>query len=247
MPLSSILSRLLLAGIFAFPLPTNSPWDKPADQWNLADTYKILEDSPWSPTKVSLETKYTQRHTDALTSVVTDSPTNPQNTANVRGVELSRTKITPAFQVKWWSSKTIRMAELRMWALKSSGNSAIPAPRVEDLSDYVIAFEGDEPLRIFRDAKEDLHDTVFLELDNGFTLDLASVQFVDGADSQPLRTEFHFPRQVEGKPGIDVDTERVVFHCRATAKKQMPNRENSISIRVDFHPKEMRAHGEPDL
>ena len=49
-------------------------------------------------------------------------------------------------------------------------------------------------MRIIRNAKEDLHDTVFLELDNGFTVDLASVQFLDGADADPLRTEFHFPR-----------------------------------------------------
>jgi hypothetical protein len=102
-------------------------------------------------------------------------------------------------------------------------------------------------MRILRSAKEDLHDTVFLELDNGFTLDLASVQFLDGADADPIRSEFHFPRQVEGKPAVDPDSEKVVFHLRATAKKELPGREHAISIRVDFHPKDMRAQNLPDL
>jgi len=102
-------------------------------------------------------------------------------------------------------------------------------------------------MRILRTAKEDLHDTVFLELDNGFTLDLVSVQFLDGAEADPIRTEFHFPRQVDGKPAIELDSERIVFHCRATAKKELPGRENALAIRVDFHPKEMRAQNLPDL
>ena len=43
------------------------------------------------------------------------------------------------------------------------------------------------------------------------------------------------------------ESEKVVFHCRATAKKELPNRDNAISIRVDFHPREMRAQNVPDL
>jgi len=122
-----------------------------------------------------------------------------------------------------------------------------PPLRADESPDYVVAIEGDEPMRIIRSAKEDLRDTVFLELDNGFTVDLASVQFLDGADADPLRTEFHFPRTVEGKPAIDPGSEKVIFHCRATAKKELPNRDNAISIRVDFHPREMRAQNVPDL
>jgi len=73
------------------------------------------------------------------------------------------------------------------------------------------------------------------------------VQFLDGADADPLRTEFHFPRQVEDKPAIDPDSEKVIFHCRGTAKKEMPGRSNAIAIRVEFHPKEMRVQNLPDL
>jgi hypothetical protein len=52
-----------------------------------------------------------------------------------------------------------------------------PTQRLEvpNLPDYVLAIEGDEPLRIFLGVAEDLHDTVFLELPDGVTFDLQEV------------------------------------------------------------------------
>jgi hypothetical protein len=247
MPQPSQIVYLLLAGIFALPFPSGAPWDKPAEQWTLADAYKILDDSPWSASRVTIDTRYTQRHTDYLTGVVSNSPSNVQNTANIRGIEISRAAVTPAYLVKWWSSKTIRLAEWKSQQLKADAGGRPVAPPIGESPDYVVAIEGDEPLRILRDAREDLHDTVFLELGNGFTLDLATVQFVDGPEALPVRTEFHFPRQLDGMPGIDPGSERIVFHCRATAKKEAAGRENAIAIRVDFHPKDMKARGQPDL
>jgi hypothetical protein len=246
MPQPALISRFALAAILVFALPNVAPWNKPADQWTLAEANKILEDSPWAAAKVAIEAKYTQRYTDPLTKVVATSGVNVQNTNTVPGVELSRGSSTPAYFVKWMSAKTMRLALQKMQQLKTNAAGTVPL-KAEESPDYVIAIEGDEPMRIFRDAKEDLHDTVFVELDNGFTLDLAAVQFVDSPEAGPIRTEFHFPRQMEGKPAIDPDSERVVFHCRATAKKEMPGRENVIAIRVDFHPKEMRARNLPDL
>jgi len=247
MPQTASISRFAFAAYLTFALPANGPWDKSPDQWTAADTNKILEDSPWAPTKVAIETKYSQKYTDNLTHVVSDSPINStQNSPIVQNVQISR-GATPSFYVKWMSAKTMRLALEKMHRMRLNVAGNQPLIKVEESPDYVVAIEGDEPMRILRDAKEDLHDTVFVELDNGFTLDLASVQFIDGADADPLRTEFHFPRAIEGKPAIDPDSEKVVFHLRATAKKELPNRENSIAIRVDFHPKDMRAQTLPDL
>ena len=66
------------------------------------------------------------------------------------------------------------------------------------MPDYVIAIEGSEPMRIFQGAKEDLHETVFLVLDEGLTLDLAEVKFVEATEDTEARVEFHFPREVGG-------------------------------------------------
>jgi len=247
MPQPTVIVRFALAAILLLSFPSNTPWDKPVDQWTAADANKIFEDSPWAPSKVTIEAKFTQKHTEPLTGLISDSDVNVNNSPNVRGVQISKGG-TPAYYVKWMSAKTMRLALEKMHRMRANvAGGAQPPLKVEESPDYVIAIEGDEPMRILRNAKEDLHDTVFLELDNGFTLDLANMQFLDGPDADPLRTEFHFPRQIEGKPAIDPDSEKVIFHCRGTAKKEMPSRENTIAIRVEFHPKEMRVHNLPDL
>ena len=240
------LTRIAIASVLALALPSSTPWDKPANQWSAADTIKILEDSPWAPGKVTVEAKFTQKHKDARTGMVSESEANLQNSSKISGVQLSKGG-TPDYYVKWMSAKTMRLALEKMHRMRINVSGPQPPLEVEPSPDYVIAIEGDEPMRIVREAREDLHDTVFIELDNGFTLDLAGIQYMDGAEADPLRTEFHFPRLVEGNPAIDPDSEKVVFHLRATARKEMPNRQNAIAIRVDFHPKEMRAQNIPDL
>lgn len=242
----STLLRIAAAGFLAFALPANGPWDKPADQWTAGETNKILEDSPWAPGKVSVEAKYSQKYKDNQTHLVSDSPINAQNSPTVQNLQISKGG-TPDYYVKWMSAKTMRLALEKMHRMRANVAGNLPPLKVDESPDYVVAIEGDEPMRVIRDAKEDLHDTVFLELDNGFSLDLASVQFLDGPDADPLRTEFHFSRTINGGPAIDPESEKVVFHLRATAKKEIPNRANAIAIRVDFHPREMRAQNQPDL
>lgn len=241
--------RFVLAALLAFPaaLPAGPPWDKAPQKWSLADTYKILRDSPWSPAKVSIEANYTQRHVDRPTGIVSDSPVNVPQTSIVRGVEVSRGKPLPDISVLWWSSKTIRLARMRLAQLRSSSGSATGPLSVDDLPDFVLAIEGQEPQRIFRDAKNDLHDTVFLELKNGLALDFISVNFVEATETDDARTEFHFPRMKDGQPTLDHNSERVNFHCRAEAKNPRQGRENAISVRVEFKPSEMRVRSTPDL
>ena len=237
-----VLSVIFLVSVaVAAPLP----WDKPPEQWTPADVFRILRDSPWSPAKFSIESDYSQGHTDPQTGVATDSPGHVQG-AVLRGIVVSRSHPLPAVTVLWWSSRTIRFAENKLLASRAG---TAPKEKIDtaDSPDYVLAVEGDEPLRILRDSQGDLHDSVFLELENGGTLDFTSVKYVDETDAQTLRTEFHFPRLLNGEPAIDPDSERVIFHCRANAKKEMPGRSNSLSFRVEFSPRAMKAQGHPDL
>lgn len=243
--LSGRVLALLASGLFAFPAGTE-PWDKPPEQWDLADSYKILRDSPWTPSETKFEANFTQRHTDKLTGLVMDSPTNATDTPLIRGVEVNRNKPLPAVSILWWSSKTVRLAQYRLLELKNT--SKAPAPtQVETLPDYVVAIEGSEPMRILQDAKEDLHETIFLVLDEGLTLDLAQVKFVEATEDTDARVEFHFPREVEGHSAIDPQSEKVEFHCKASVKTPRPGRQNALAIRSLFHPRTMRAKGMPDL
>jgi hypothetical protein len=245
---SGTIVRFALAAYLCFPSgsPTTVPWDKPPEQWDLAETFRVLRDSPWSPAGIKLVAAWTQRHTDPQSGIVSSSPVNPENTNLVRGVEVSRSKPLPAFSVLWWSSKTVRLAVLRQRQLRHPAGAATVLA-VEDLPDFVLAVEGSEPLRIFQDAREDLHDTAFLELEDGLTLDLKSVTFFEGTVDEDARTEFHFPRQTNGKPSLDPDSERVIFHCKASAKTARLGRENAIGVRAEFQPRTMHARGVPDL
>jgi hypothetical protein len=243
-----MLARLILAAVLALPAGPlgGSPWDKAPEKWDQADAYWILQDSPWNPAGTKVDAKSTLRHTDAQTGLVTNSPVNTNNTNSVPGVEISRGKPLRGVPVLWWSSKTVRLAQQRLGQLRNSAKLA-EALRADDLPDHVLVIEGSEALRIFRDAQEDLHDTVFLELPGGATLDLESVRFFEGGEDEEARVEFHFPRQVDGRATLDPETERIVFHCKGSAKTPRVGRDNVLSLRAEFKPRAMRARGVPDL
>jgi hypothetical protein len=112
------------------------------------------------------------------------------------------------------------MAEAKRLQARAGAKLPSPQSEPESLADYVLTVEGDEPLRMLHDAKEDLHDTIFLELENGGTLDLFSVKFIDDGDSDVIRTELHFARLLNGQPAIDPESEKVIFHAAPTRKRK---------------------------
>ena len=236
---------LIVTLTLAAAVSASTPWDKPAEQWTAIDAFRVLQDSPWSPAKVKLDTNYTYRHADPQTGIVTDAQANPANTPPVRGIELVRHKAAPPIQVLWWSSKTVRAAKLRLQQLSKSPGTASPVS-VESMPDHVLAIEGGDPLRIFSDSLEKLPDTVFLETADGATIDLQSVRFVNAPDDGP-RVEFHFAREINGHASLDINAERVIFHCKASAKTAVASRSNTIALHAEFDPRAMRVRGVPDL
>ncbi len=238
--------RALLIACLAIPASLGGPpWDKPPAKWTLADVFHILQDSPWSPSSVKLETKIASREIDRQTGGQID-PVNSNDADLAPGIQLSRSKPQADVPVLWWSSKTIRLAQLRLRQLRNPALGKQPL-QVDDLPDYILAVEGVEQYRILHDPAEDLHDGVFLELPGGSTIDLATVRFVEGADDEDPRVEFHFPKQIDGQPTLDPDTDRVILHCKASAKTPSPGRANSLSFRAEFHLNNMRVHGTLDL
>ena len=236
---------LVFSVALAAAFPANSPWDKPPEQWSKIDALRVLQNSPWSPAKVKLDTKFTYRHADAETGIVSDSPVNPTNRPPVQGLEFSRHKAAPRVPVLWWSSKSVRLAKLRLQQLLQSPNTASPV-RVDDLPDYVLAIEGSEAVRIFSDSLDKVQETVFLETADGTTIDLQSIHVVNAPDDGP-RVEFHFPREVNGQPSLNINADRVIFHCKASAKTPLVGRPNTIALHAEFEPRAMRVRGAPDL
>jgi len=242
-----MMTRIILVALLSLPGSLGgTPWDKVPAEWNLADVSRILQDSPWSPAGVKLEREHTSRRTDPQTGMVTDAPVRDNNASPIPGIQISRSKSQPKVPVIWWSSKTIRLAQQRLRQLSNPALTKEPL-RADELPDYVLAIEGSEPLRILQGAKEDLRDTVFLELANGTMLDLESVRFFDGGEQEEPRVEFHFPKQIEGQATLDAESDRIVFHCKASAKVPSPGRDNTLALRAEFKPRAMRVHGIPDL
>jgi hypothetical protein len=243
-----MMTRLILVALLALPGSIGgSAWNKVPAKWSLADVSQILLDSPWSPAGVKVEREFTSRHTDPETGMVTDAPVNANNANPVPGIQISRSRPLPKVPVIWWSSKTVRLAKQRLRQLSNPALAGEPL-HADELPDYVLVIEGSEPLRILQDTKEDLRDTVFLELASGTTLDLEGVRLIEGTESgQQPRVEFHFPREVDGRATLDPESERIVFHCKAAAKIPRPGHENSLAIRAEFRPRTMRVHGVPDL
>jgi len=242
-----MITRFILVAVLAIPVPLGgSPWDKPPANWNLSDVSRILLDSPWSPATVKLEREFTAHQTDPQTRLQTDAPVNSDNANQIPGIQISRSRPQPKVPVIWWSSKTVRLAQQRLHQLSNPALAAEPL-RADDLPDYVLVIDASEAVRILADAKEDLRDTVFLELASGTALDLESALVIEGSAQEKPRIEFRFPRQIDGRATIDPDSERIVFHCKASAKTPRPDRGNSLSLRAEFKPRTMRVHGAPDL
>src|SRR5205823_12687340 len=62
-----------------------------------------------------------------------------------------------------------------------------------------------------RARKEDLYETVYLVLDEGLTLDLAEVKFVEATEDTDARVEFHVPGEERGIPRSIRNRERSNF------------------------------------
>jgi hypothetical protein len=238
----------ILVAILALPASAiaDTPWDKPPQQWKLSETYLILTDSPWAPSKSQIHVAWVPRRMDPLTKQKTDLPINPQGGEVKVGADIGRSAPLPDLSVLWWSAKTVRLAQQRLRQLRDPAKGPEPL-RADDLNDFVLVVEGTEPLRVLRDAVENLRETVFLELPNGMPLDVAEIRFIEGETPGENFVAFHFPRQIEGRITVSPDAEKVVFHCKATAKNARLGRPDAFSIRATFEPRKMRAAGQPDL
>jgi len=235
-----------LALLFPAALLAGEPWNEKPGQWSLADVAQILTHSPWSPAKDRVDITLLNRRLDPLTQLPTMMPTAPREGGLVARAEVRPGTPLPAVSVLWWSSKTVRLAQLRRSQLKTN-SSKDTALRVEELEHIVIAVEGGEPLRILRDAVENIRETCYLELPRGMAVDALDIQFVESNRAGEEFAAFHFPRTFNGESAVDPNAEQITFRCKATAKTERAGRPNTLSIRAAFEPRKMRVNGLPDL
>jgi len=239
-----IVALLLAASLAPVSARAGDPWDKKPEQWTLKDVTAILFDSPWSPAKFSVGIEFKEIRENPITK---ERVEKPHGVRTIEGPQVAWDRELPARPtVRWWSSRTLRLAEQRLAQLQGRAPGDAPL-KAEPIDYFVIAVEGSEPLRILRDAEDDLKPAVYLELPNGMPLDAIDVQFREGTLAGEDRVLFFFLRKINGVPTIPPDTSRVVFRCRATAKTHRGQEPNSLDLRVTFEPRKMRSANKPDF
>lgn len=62
----SPLVTFLLALCAAAVLHAGDPWEKPPEQWSLAEAYRILQDSPWRPAHTVVELGLERRNLEPV-------------------------------------------------------------------------------------------------------------------------------------------------------------------------------------
>ncbi len=239
--------RLLIFFVLVFPLAlaAGQPWTKSPGAWTLAEVNEILTDSPWSPARDRIEIALLTRRIDPLTNLPTAMPSAPREGGFVASAKTQGAPL-PTGSVLWWSSKTVRLAQQRRRQLQ--GNIPANAPlRVGELHNFVLAVEGAEPMRILRDAVENIRETCYLEIPGGGTLDATDVRFVESGHAGEDFTAFQFPRQLKGQAAFSPDLLQITFRCKATAKIGRSGGPNTLSVRATFEPRKMRVNGKPDL
>jgi hypothetical protein len=238
------IPSLFVAALLSAAPSAAQPWNKPPEQWTPDDVNRILTDSPWAPAKVEVRIWRKEIRKEYPSETPVERPLGKLDRTDW-GIEWSRGH-REGPSVLWWSARSVRIAQLRARQARNLAprNAPLEAGHLEEI---VIVVEGSEPLRILRDAAEDLRDTVYFELPSGMPLSASDIRFVEGERAGEDYVAFHFPREIHGEPTISANSPAVVFRCTATAKTELRGRPNALSIRVQFEPRRMRARGLPDF
>jgi hypothetical protein len=221
---------------------------KPSQKWSYEDAYRILTDSPWAPAKGAVQVEFGSetKYLDPYSGIRTTEYSNRRSDALTAKINPKGSTPLPAISVLWWSSKTIRLAQMRVDQFR--GKLAKDAPlQVERLEQITIVVEGSESLRILRDAGPGLKESVYIELPGSATLEPVEIKFHEGENAGEDYVAFEFLRERNGEPTIPENTPSVIFYCKAESQKPEPGRSNSLALHVTFRPVEMRANGQPDL
>jgi hypothetical protein len=206
------LFLLLLSAIL---VRAGEPWEgKPYIDWSRKDVSKVLENSPWARSALL------QGH------ILVDSP------AQAAG--------GPRVVARWESALTVRQALVRREELAGRGGGqaaseylATPPPN------YVVILFG-PPLaaRSFQQLTEEVvRESSYLELPGNKQKVKPVAVRLHGEGVELVALEFHFPRELEGKPVIDSAQKKIEFYCGM----------GSAWFSTAFDLTKMMREGKPDL
>jgi hypothetical protein len=240
----AMITMTAVAAIAAAVWAGGDVWkSKPYSQWDEKDINVILQNSPWA--RPGQQVQGTWRPAD----------TQPADTSNV-GVAGTRTDTSNrsagattnqpggaqsqeaaqtsqlSYNVFWWSSRTIREANLRSQVLKgASTQEAADSTMKQNPDSYQILVAG-KNMAIFQQRGESaFKQAAFLQTHkNKQKLSPTDVKFQNGADGSVVAAIFSFPKTTaSGEPLIAPDEKEVDFDLEI----------NGSWLRTNFSPKQM--------
>lgn len=242
------MRRLTIAALLTALLATSIIADKqirPWSEWSQRDAQKILDDSPWGRT---------QTETDTSEMFFQPTTSNGPNAASRAKQGATNTEVHVNFHIRFFTAKPIRQALVRLLELN---NSALPSDAIGRLNDFAnihstdliivtVAFDSTDQrysgpvMQAFGSSTtEVLKNNTYLERRDGKRVFLTEY-LSPGKDGFGAR--FIFPRQVDGKPFLDVESGEVHFYSAfsaaaesGTAKKpqSQANVPDATTIKLD--------------
>jgi hypothetical protein len=205
--------------------------DKPWLEWNLKETTRILNDSPWAQTL--LETKQAEGGAAAVTN--TGSSRNMVSRDPSRDSPGAITSYIK-YYIRLLSARPVRQAVVRKLILDSPDMDAERKNQLKSFaeattSDFIVVAVvaeakdtsmGGEALKAFKGATlESLKDSTYLERHDGQRVPLADfiAPVADG-----LGAKFVFPRTLNNQPFLEPGSGRLRFYSQLSNKIKLEAR-----------------------
>jgi hypothetical protein len=231
----------------------NDVWkSKPYAQWDDKDIQTILQNSPWakpgqqvqgawhpdgtSPADTSnMGVAGTRTDTSNRSAGAgTNQPGGTQNQAAAQDAQSS-------YNVYWWSSRTIREANLRNQVLKGSATEdAVDNTLKQPPPDTYQILVAGKNMAIFQQRGEDAFKqaAILQTHKNKQKVNATKVEFQKGSDGSVVAAIFSFPKTGPGgEPLISPDEKQVDFDLQL----------GGSWLRTNFSPKQMQDSQGEDL
>jgi hypothetical protein len=223
---------------------------KPYSQWDQKDVTAVLQTSPWAKTNVTGSGAWHPADTTPITGGSVGYAGSANDTSHVNGAMANQaggsekaaaaTSGSQAYNVYWWSSRTIREANLRSQVLKGGiTQDAADNALKQTPDDYQVLVAGQNML-VFQQRGEDAFKTAaFLEAKKTKKkIAPTKVEFQKNADGKVVGVVFSFPKKdAGGEPTIAPDEKEVDFDVQVA----------DSWLRTSFIPKQMQDSQGEDL
>ena len=202
--------------LLLFPIAVSAQWQKkPYNQWSEKEALNVLNNSPWGQTQT-------------VTDTSTMFGARAARTGPTGEYEVPKTN----FRIRFFSAKPIRQAISRLVEIKQKGEmnkqleGQLKALAAADFPDYIVITVltdfaesgtrmGTAATLLDKLTSAELKNTTYLSI-GGQRLFLQEYQ---PPRKDGLGARFVFPRMVDGKPFISLDSGEVLFHSELTGAK----------------------------